>query len=92
MKYLLVEASNQPDDIPLKSYHQLDSSDSETRKIEIFKDGSVGWADGDTEVQSTRLARELFPTIEEIAEDADFSPKEITSEEFENAWIKYVSL
>lgn len=91
MKYLVVEAHNQPDDIPLKSYHQLDASESETRKIEIFKDGSIGWAYENVEVHSTRLAQELFPTIAEIAEDADFSPKEITSEEFENAWIQYVS-
>lgn len=91
MRYLLVEARNQPDDIPLKSYHQIDASDSETRKIEIFKDGSVGWAYENTEIHSTRLAPVLFPSIEEIAEDIDFLPKEITSKEFESAWIQYVS-
>lgn len=41
----------------------------ETRKIEIFRDGSIGFASGTESVAGTRLSDEPLPSITEIAAD-----------------------
>jgi hypothetical protein len=73
-----------PDD-PVTIYTELDDDRLETRKVEVFRDGSVGWADTTAESRS-RLSESPVPTVSEIAADPQFSPREIPVEEFEEAW------
>ena len=48
MNYLFVKVNNEEDSIPVKMYHELDDLRFEKRRVEIFRDGSVGWADENT--------------------------------------------
>lgn len=65
---------------------ELDEARWETRKIEIFPDGSIGYADSRVEHGGTRLGLVPLPSIADIAADPKFMPEEITREEFEDVW------
>jgi hypothetical protein len=86
MKYILVKWIHNFVDEPVLLYSELDDSRFETRKVEIFSDGEIGYASEAEEFGTTRLGIEPVPSIFEIAKDPEFEPKEITQEEFEKIW------
>jgi hypothetical protein len=90
MHYLLVKITGEADDMPSEIYHELDENRFERRKVEIFEDGSVSWAYQDVEEGSTQLASEAVPSFEEINSNNKFSPEEISLDQFEQIWNKYV--
>jgi hypothetical protein len=65
---------------------ELDDHRWETRKVEIFADGSKGHAMKGQESGGTRLGLVPLPPLDEIAADPQFLPEEITEEEFEAVW------
>jgi hypothetical protein len=72
-------------DDPVVLYSELDPERWETRKVEVFRDGSKGWADARNEVRSV-LGEAPVPPLSEIAMDPQFQPREISAEEFESVW------
>jgi hypothetical protein len=58
----------------------------ETRKIEVYRDGRCDFADENSNSGTTILSETLMPSVEEIASDPQFSPKEITNSQFEEFW------
>ena len=56
--------------------------------MEVFADGNCGYASSTEQSLSTRLGELPIPDLLEIAEDPQFSPKEISNEEFEVIWNK----
>jgi hypothetical protein len=48
-------------------YSQLDDSRLEIRKIEVYSNGSAGWADRSSEHGSARLGIVPLPSLDEIA-------------------------
>lgn len=90
--YIMVEHIHTYDDLPVRVYSELDEQRYEVRKIEIFRDGSIGYAFDDIEVGPTGLGELPIPSLEEIAQDPYeiFFPKEITKEEFEKVWSEIV--
>lgn len=88
MQYILVRWVHNNPDYPVLLFSELDDSRFETRKVEIFLDGSRGYASDSEEVGETRLGIEPVPPISEIARDAEFQPVEITQEEFEKVWAE----
>jgi hypothetical protein len=60
----------------------------EVRKIEIYRDGRLDYADGSRATGTTRLAEGLMPSIEEIDAQEEFTPEVIDAETFERAWQK----
>lgn len=89
MNYLFVEVHNEPDDIPVKTYHEMDDSRLELRRVEIFRNGTVGWASEHNSTGNTHLTWEPIPTFEYIAANKNFSPKVIFAAEFNDLWLKY---
>lgn len=89
MRYMYVNwkhsNSNEPEDL----YSEINDSGWEIRKVEIFRDGRVGCADSSHFTNSTELSIVEIPSIEEISIDTQFSPKEITKEDFEKVWNLY---
>jgi HEAT repeat protein len=75
-----------PSDTPVEFYSELDAQRFETRKIEIFADGRVGYASSRAATQDTRLAIEPLPTIVEIRGEGEFDIKEITKADFDAKW------
>ncbi|CAH1203852.1 hypothetical protein PAECIP111891_02448 [Paenibacillus allorhizoplanae] len=86
MEYIYVEWKHSFIDEPIILISEIDENRFETRKIEIYRNGKVGFAYQDVEVMNTRLSIESVPSIEEIATEVDFIPKTILKEEFEKFW------
>jgi hypothetical protein len=64
-------------DEPVLLYSELDDERWETRKVEIWRDGRVGLAGPDLEIDGTMLGFDVVPALDEIAREAEFSPREI---------------
>ena len=74
-----------PDD-PVELWSELNRNREEIRKVEIWEDGRVGFADEHREAGGTRLGEGAIPTLQEIAADPEFEADEVSSLEFENCW------
>lgn len=86
MKYMAVKWKHRNPNEPTMLYSELDDAGWEIRKVEVFADGRVGWADRSEEHGGTGLGIEPVPLLEEIASDPQFEPSEITREQFEEVW------
>ena len=86
MRYIRVRWIHSHADEPVEIYSELDDRAWETRKVEIFPDGKIGYASSTEETDSTMLAVEPMPSLEEIAADPQFIPEEISQAEFESMW------
>ena len=86
MEYIRVRWLHSFPNEPVLLISELDEARWETRKIEIFPDGSIGYADSRVEHGGTRLGLVPVPSIADIAADPEFIPEEISHEEFEDAW------
>ena len=71
---------------PVDLWSELDAGRFETRKMEIFRDGSTGFADGAEAILGTRLGTVPIPALTEIAANPEFEPSEISETEFEQRW------
>jgi hypothetical protein len=86
MKYLRVYWRHTHPDEPTLLYSELDDARWETRKVEIFRQGKMGYASRIAAGGLTRLAIEPLAPIPIIASNPEFEPTEITKEEFEEVW------
>jgi len=86
MKYLKCEWIHNFIDEPSLFYSELDDARYETRKIEIYKDGRIGYAYDDIEFGGSRLSECAVPVIEEINKDPEFVACEMTADEFNAVW------
>lgn len=74
---------------PYLLYSELDDERWEVRKIEVYRDGTVAYADADHEV-GVWLADQTMPTVEETNANPEFEAAEISRETFEAAWDRWV--
>jgi hypothetical protein len=88
MRYLRVQWLHFHPDEPAEIFSEITEDGWEVRKVEIFPDGSVGFASPNETMGSTMLSVEPLPALEEIRSDSQFKPVEISREEFENMWQK----
>jgi hypothetical protein len=73
-------------------YSELDEDRYEVRKIEIYRDNRIGYADIDSQFNETELGEEPVPEIEEINKELEFFAIQISSKEFEMVWEDLVSI
>jgi hypothetical protein len=86
MQFIKVKWIHSHSDEPILLYSELDGARYETRKFEVFPNGTKGYANRSEEFGSTNLGTDPVPPIEEIASDEQFVPQEITQQEFDAAW------
>jgi hypothetical protein len=87
MEYIRVQWLQERPDFPIWIFSELDSERMEMRKVEVFPDGSKGYADeSDDDSGRTGLGYCPVPSLAEIAQDPVFIPQEISREEFEQIW------
>jgi hypothetical protein len=84
--YLRVRWLHEFSDEPVELWSELDGERFETRKLEIFRDGVVGYASAVEAVGGTQLGMVAVPTLNEIAADLQFEPEEVSQEAFERRW------
>jgi hypothetical protein len=92
MEYFKASWIHDLPDEPVLFYSELDSSRYETRKIELYRDERVGLADADFEFGGAVLGLVPVPSIEEINSDPEFVAQQISTEEFEEIWAKFIRL
>ncbi len=87
MKYIKVQWKHDFEDEPVTLFCELGPDRYETRKIEVFRDGSMGFASEGQSYRS-RLGTCPVPSLQEIANDeyGEFEPVETTLEEFVTIW------
>ncbi|WP_369679235.1 DUF6881 domain-containing protein [Burkholderia ubonensis] len=61
------------------------------RKVEVYADGSMRYADENHSVVGSVLSIEPLPTPQEIVADSQFEPDEINKHSFEVVWESAVS-
>lgn len=91
MKYLMVEWCHSFSNEPVELYSEIDEDGWEVRKVEVYADGSSGYADAHTQTKGSGLSKERLPSFEEIAADPQFNPREISADEFDQIWRSFVS-
>jgi hypothetical protein len=58
----------------------------EIRKVELFADGSLGYANEKRSSGRTALGGLPMPTIAELSASPNYEAREITRDEFEDIW------
>ena len=92
MQFFRVEWIHQYPDEPVDIYFEVDDEGWETRKVEFFPDGSLGYADGIHHQGNTGLAEVKMCSLEEIAAQPEFKPQLISKEQFEDIWRRSTGL
>jgi hypothetical protein len=91
MKYIVFEWKQRDPNFPILIYSELNEEGYETRKVQFFPDGRVGYADLErVDNGDTGLSEQPIKGIEEFQDDPELEAKEISKEEFERIWCEYV--
>jgi hypothetical protein len=88
MSFLAVQWHHTNPEDPIWLYSELNNERWEIRKVEVFADGLHDWAEGGRSTGAAQLSTQPLPPFEEIALQPDFTPREISREEFEVVWRK----
>ena len=90
MTYLPVKWKRKDDDprFPMLIYSELDDERWETRKVEVFPGGRLGYADASAEIGGTGLAEKPIPALADTPPHPELESVEIAKEEFETMWAK----
>ncbi|WP_289032165.1 hypothetical protein [uncultured Paraglaciecola sp.] len=90
MRYIDVEWKHDCKDEPTRLVSEIGPDNYETRKLEFFPDGSVGYAFESKESLNTRLGIDVVPPLKEINSLEEFQGKTISKKQFELLWQEYV--
>jgi hypothetical protein len=88
MWYLKVDWHHEFPDEPVTLYSEVGDDGYETRKVNVFPDGHLEWADSAHESAHTGLGEIAVPPIEEIDEQDEFTATEISRDAFEAVWAQ----
>ncbi|MBO2945983.1 hypothetical protein JJQ72_18545 [Paenibacillus sp. F411] len=92
MQFLKIEWIHEIADEPYIIYAELDDVGYENRKIEIYKNGRIGYATQSSEFGGSILSEQPYPAVEEIAANSEFILVQISKEEFESIWNENVEV
>jgi hypothetical protein len=90
MNYVDVQWHHSNADNPIRLVSELGADRFETRKIEFWADGRVGYASKDGASRDTGLGDAPVPTNHELNLRGEFSAKEIDARSFQQLWDRYV--
>jgi hypothetical protein len=71
---------------PYEFYSELDERRNETRKVERYRDGSVGYASETAATHGASLGIIPVPPLGEINASPEFNAREISQGDFERQW------
>ena len=89
--YQRVEWQHDIDSDPIEIWSELDHERWELRKFEVYRDGSVSFADEQNEVGGSFLGEEPWPPNSKIEADPQFSLSSVTQDLFEERWASLKS-
>src|SRR5882724_8188570 len=71
---------------PVEIFSEYDDTGWETRKIERFPDGSIGYASASESAGGTQLSLIQRPPYEEVVAEPEFRVFDLSKDEFERIW------
>ena len=87
LKYILLNWFHNLEDEPYIIYSEIDNQRYETRKIEIYKNGTIRKCNEKMLNSQIELGDVAFPeNLDEINQDEQFHAQYISKEEFESMW------
>jgi hypothetical protein len=86
MRYLDVKWIHDLDEEPIRLVSEIDLIGFETRKLEFFRDGRVGFASAAGASLETELGTVPVQSIDEIGTLGEFVGLTITGSDFEALW------
>lgn len=86
MQYIDVHWLHEHAGEPIRLVSELDSGRFELRKLEFFRDGSVGVAGANGASRGTTLGTVPVPPLAEINSDPAFTGAEVPPAVFEELW------
>jgi hypothetical protein len=86
MRYLKVVWHHDSPDDPVTIWSEIGEDGYESRKVEKFADGRLGYADADRAKEGSELGEFPIPAPDVIAQQREFTPKIITAKAFEKKW------
>jgi len=86
MNYICVEWKHDFTDEPVTIYSEMDPQGWEKRKIEVFRDGSVGLASPSSHFGDSYLSEAPLPSLDEINADPQFRGRKMAPREFSRLW------
>ena len=89
MNYICVEWKHDFADEPVTIYSEMDLQRWERRKIEVFRNGSVGLASPSAHFGDSYLSEAPLPSLDEINADPQFRGRKISSAEFRRLWNQF---
>ncbi|EHQ30463.1 DUF6881 domain-containing protein [Mucilaginibacter paludis] len=92
MKYIKVQWIHNFEDEPDWWYHEIGEDGFETRKLMIYKNGTVEIVSKNMQTGDIELSDQEFLSVEEINQNPEFVGGEISAEEFQSIWNNYVQL
>jgi len=84
IQYIKVEWLHDHPDEPIVLFSELDEGRWEIRKVEVYADGTMDFADEENSSGNTRLGSLPVPQLNELT--SEFRPQVITAAEFERVW------
>jgi hypothetical protein len=89
MKYIRLKWNHTNPDEPVWIFSELDAHGKEVRKIECFLNGFCDVANETASSGTAALMTSPLPDLSLLARrDPEFTPVEITREQFEEVWTK----
>jgi len=89
MRYIDVTWYHAHDEEPVRLISEIDGSGFETRKLEFYRDGRVGWAERCASHLGTDLGIEPVPSLAEINKDPQFVGVKLEAAAFEALWKRH---
>ena len=86
MEYIDVEWIHKDSAYPVRLVSELDERRHETRKLEFFPRGEVGYASQHQSAHGTELSLEPIPPLAEINQSPEFRGAYISAKAFEVLW------
>jgi hypothetical protein len=73
---------------PVEVFSELDNERYEVRKVEVYRDGRLDWADASRDTDAIGLGAVPFPDLAEINSQEEFHAATVIAAEFESAWTR----
>lgn len=86
MIYLKVHWDHDSEIRPVAFYCEMEDDRMEVRKVELFADGSFGYANEKRSSGKTTLGALPMPTVAELNASRNCEARKITRDEFEEIW------
>jgi Domain of unknown function (DUF6881) len=80
------------DDEPVVLWSEIGDDGFERRKVDVYRDGRLDYADESTSTGTTVLGDQKVPSLEEIDAEGEFTATAVTRSEFDAIWRRATRL